>query len=395
MAVLSRFLPPFSPDYSGVASAFFDMKCLSVLHDASGCTGNFTGYDEPRWYDSHSAVYCSGLRELDAVLGNDQKLIDRVVDACSDIHPEYIAIIGSPVPMVVGCDVAGIAHEIEETTGIPAGGFDATGTRYYDWGIALACTTVAKRFARPCPRSAEPSVNILGADAIDFGVTDSIEVFSRCVEENGFKVNACMPVSMTIDSVRRFPAAHINLVVSRSGLSTARLLEQKYGIPYIAGFPIGEAGERSYFSTLKDTAGDGHSRTWTAASHGGKSSDVQGRTLIIGEQVMSLSLRDALVLDGGQDPEDITVGCIFGKEEVFSAPQDVSLDTEKAIMGAMNQPDVTTVIADPLFEVLLRKKKRFISLPHYGVSSKLKAKDNVNLIGKRFMPYYMRALENS
>ena len=47
---------PLAPDYSGAASALFDLGGIVVMHDASGCTGNFTGYDEPRWMGSRSAV---------------------------------------------------------------------------------------------------------------------------------------------------------------------------------------------------------------------------------------------------------------------------------------------------------------------------------------------------
>ncbi|MFQ9086536.1 MAG: hypothetical protein ACLR6H_07100 [Roseburia sp.] len=48
---------------------FFDLGGIIVMHDASGCTGNYTGYDEPRWIGSKSAVFCSGLRRIDAVMG--------------------------------------------------------------------------------------------------------------------------------------------------------------------------------------------------------------------------------------------------------------------------------------------------------------------------------------
>ncbi|MFQ9151845.1 MAG: hypothetical protein ACLR6B_10470 [Blautia sp.] len=72
MSRLCVFMLPLAPDYSGAASALFDLKGIVVMHDASGCTGNFTGYDEPRWMGSRSAVYCSGLRRMDAVLGNDE-----------------------------------------------------------------------------------------------------------------------------------------------------------------------------------------------------------------------------------------------------------------------------------------------------------------------------------
>ncbi|MCH3907872.1 MAG: hypothetical protein LKE28_06410 [Sphaerochaeta sp.] len=62
MSTLSILLPPCSPDYSGVASVLYELGGMVVLHDASGCTGNYLGYDEPRWIDTRSLVYCSGLR---------------------------------------------------------------------------------------------------------------------------------------------------------------------------------------------------------------------------------------------------------------------------------------------------------------------------------------------
>ena len=64
MAKLSLWLPPFSPDYSGASAVLFDLKTVTAMHDASGCTGNFTGYDEPRWYGSASGIFCWGCRKI-------------------------------------------------------------------------------------------------------------------------------------------------------------------------------------------------------------------------------------------------------------------------------------------------------------------------------------------
>ena len=162
MASFSMYLPPFSPDYSGVSSVLFDLKTVTAMHDASGCTGNYTGYDEPRWYGSHSAIYCSGLREIDAVLGDDEKLIKKMIAAAEDLNPDLLALVGSPVPMVVGSDLAGIAAELEQRTGIPSFGFDTTGTAYYDKGAALAVAALLERFA-PVTETIPGTVNLVGA----------------------------------------------------------------------------------------------------------------------------------------------------------------------------------------------------------------------------------------
>lgn len=156
MHKLSIQLPPFAPDYSGVCSALFALGGLLVIHDASGCTGNYTGYDEPRWYDSRSLLYCSGLREMDAILGNDEKFIQKIENAANNLKPNFLCFLGSPVPMVIGTDLEGIAAELEERTGIPSIGLATTGLHYYDKGISDAYIAFAKKFF-PSPQEVSPS----------------------------------------------------------------------------------------------------------------------------------------------------------------------------------------------------------------------------------------------
>ena len=118
------------------------------MHDASGCTGNFTGYDEPRWMGSRSAVYCSGLRRMDAVLGSDEKFIDATLKAAEDLNPSIIAYLGSPVPTVIGTDLKGMAAETENISGIPSFGFPTTGLDYYDKGASDVFLALIRRFAK-------------------------------------------------------------------------------------------------------------------------------------------------------------------------------------------------------------------------------------------------------
>ena len=51
---------------------------LIVMHDADGCNSTYDTHDEPRWYDTPSMVYVSGINEIDTIQGNDQRLIDNI-----------------------------------------------------------------------------------------------------------------------------------------------------------------------------------------------------------------------------------------------------------------------------------------------------------------------------
>lgn len=60
-----------------------------------------------------------------------------MVKAASLHQPKFIAIVGSPVPMVIGTDFDGIAYE-EEATGIPTFGFSTTSLGF-DKGLGSLC----------------------------------------------------------------------------------------------------------------------------------------------------------------------------------------------------------------------------------------------------------------
>lgn len=47
MSSLSKILPAYTPDLGGVCSALFELGGMLIIHDAAGCTENYTTYDEP------------------------------------------------------------------------------------------------------------------------------------------------------------------------------------------------------------------------------------------------------------------------------------------------------------------------------------------------------------
>lgn len=56
-------------------------------------------HDEIRRYDQDSMIYISGLTEIDAVMGNDEKLIRDIEIAAEELKPKFIALAGSPIPI--------------------------------------------------------------------------------------------------------------------------------------------------------------------------------------------------------------------------------------------------------------------------------------------------------
>jgi hypothetical protein len=388
MARLSVWLVPFSPDYSGAASVFFGLNAVTAMHDASGCTGNYTGFDEPRWYGSHAAIYCSGFREIDAVLGDDEKLISKMLAAGHDLNPDIFALIGSPAPTVIGCDLRGIAREIENRSGVVSVGIETTGTAYYDSGFYQATAALLDRFGQV--GAVRPgSVNIVGANPMDFGQTENIADLKSLLEENGFEITATLSMGHDIDALRDAPKAQVNLAVSRAGFLTAGFMERKYGQPCLAGLPIGVEAAAAYPGLVREVARSGASRSITGNAPSGEGTGI----LIVGEQVQSNGIRNAI--NSRYGAKNTVVGAIFGLERSLAAAGDVDLPDERAIKREINNGRYSTVIADPfMFPLLQDRDKRFMHHAQYAVSSKLGSAYEVDFIGHKFEKWYENNLRS-
>ena len=108
------FTSTYTADVSGVCSAMYELGGMTILHDPSGCNSTYTTHDEPRWYDSDSLMFVSGLDEMTAVMGDDSVIIADAVRAAEDLKPRFITLCGASIPHIIAFDFKGVARMIEE-----------------------------------------------------------------------------------------------------------------------------------------------------------------------------------------------------------------------------------------------------------------------------------------
>ena len=241
----------YSSDEFGICSALFELGGLVVMHDASGCNSTYTTHDEPRWYDTDSMIYVSAISEVEAIMGDDEKLLRDLEETAGDLHPKFIAIIGAPIPYMIGTDLPAIAHLLEERTGIPAFGFPANGMNLYTKGISDALYALVDRFCLPAKDTENASEtsdapdlsagrkNILGATPLDLPAKGCVPAIWAWAERFGFERGASLSLETSLEEIVRAGEACVNLVVSYGGLAAARLLQKRFGTPYVVGIPFG------------------------------------------------------------------------------------------------------------------------------------------------------------
>lgn len=343
----------------------FDFSCLIVLCDAACCTKNYIDYDEPRWSRDKTTTLCAQLRTLEVTLGDDRRILRQAAEAVQAQRPDFAALLGSPVPAIVGMDLAGMARELEEQTGIPALGLETTGFSAYRRGIELAQTALFRRFADSTAPKLPRTVNLLGVTPLDFGARGGAAALRAAVERAGFSVQCSFSMDCTLDQVRRCAGAAGNLVVSASGLALAREMERTLGIPYTAFVPMGEEIHplKELLEQMQETG-----VSQLPADHG-PSRDGPG-LLIVGDQVMAHSVRLALRRLGVQAP--IHVGSFFGLDPALAAPGDLRLDREADLIRALRSGRYAALIGDPLLEGIPDTAGlHLIPLPHPAVSGPL------------------------
>lgn len=356
----ASIISTYAADVSGVCSALFEMGGMTVMHDASGCNSTYNTHDEPRWYDTDSLVFISALTETEAIMGDDGKLTDDITDAARKLAPKFIAIAGTPIPMMTGTDFAAVARVVEAQTGIPSFGFDTNGMHSYLSGASAAFAAIAERMAdADAEKTKNPSVNILGTTPLDFSVNSYLGKVDEWLAAQGFEIIGKWGVGAKLCDIKRAKSAHVNLVMSSCGLKAARTLRRRFGTPYVIGIPIKGGFSEILAAALNSAAKTGEC---IKAYHTADGAD----TVIIGEAVAAGCIKDAAYRKYGikmrvlcppdTDPEAL--------------PHDARvLDGENAARRLL--ASAKRIIADPLYMPICPETAEFIPLPHEAFSGRI------------------------
>lgn len=381
MKQTASIISTYASDVSGVCSSLYELGGLTVMHDASGCNSTYNTHDEPRWYDMDSMVYLSGLTEMEAIMGDDEKLIGDIVSAANELSPKFIAIAGSPIPMIIGTDFAAIASVIEQRTGIPSFGFNTNGMHSYLSGAGMAFKALAGRMVnRNIKRDSNPaiSVNILGITPLDFSVNGSTESIKELLKESGFNVISSWAMGSTLEEIKDSGRANVNLVVSYSGLPAAKALYEIFGTPYVVGTPIGTVLSKKIMEDLKCSAESGKAIISYEKRDISDSADM----VIIGESIFSESLAFALT---EEYRKNVKVLCPLETDTSLMLPGDYAAQDEDDLIPYLKT--AKAVIADPLYRPICPESVQFIPLPHEAFSGRIYREDLPNIIGRWFLSW--------
>ena len=353
---LWKGLTPFAPDQSGAASVFYELGGILVICDAGGCTGNVCGFDEPRWFGERSAIFSAGLRDMDAILGRDDRLVAKLTDAAEKIDANFAAVIGTPVPAVIATDYRALQRMCEKKTNLPILTVDTNGMELYDVGEEKAWLTLFKTFAgkdvtsqkeasEEDDSSKKMKIGVLGLTPHDVSDLKIEEKFRKSENENTHYI--CYGMRAGIDKVKTAGSADKNLVVAPAALETAKYLEKEFGTPYEVGYPFVD-------ELIPEL---GYERK---------------KILIIHQQVIANAIRQEIRTRSNEQNKEVTVASWFMMKSELSEEGDLSLKEEKDYCKLVQNGNYDVVFADENMRGLVPGfKGTFVNVRHFAVSGKL------------------------
>ena len=361
-----RIIPIYTSDVSGVCSALYELGGMVVMHDPSGCNSTYNTHDEIRWYDQDSLIFISGLTEIDAVMGNDEKFLNDIKEAALELHPKFIALVSSPIPFMNGTDFPALAKVLELETGIPSFAVPTNGMHDYVYGAGIALEEIAKRFTGDSVKRSEHTVNLLGITPLDFGPFSKVKELKNNLEKYGWKILSTWAMGDKLEDLTMAGKAEVNLVVSSVGLRTAKMLKEKFGTPYVIGTPykdyaqrISEAlEEKCRMPTLEDRRGLGNDSII-------KDQKAQVVTLI-GEPVTTASLAALIEREYHYKTKIL---CPLEETEGFLSEQDIRVCGEEEMEDALK--DAQIVVADPLYRPICPAGCEFYERAHIAFSGRM------------------------
>ena len=400
MRQVSYVISTYTSDISGVCSALYELGGMVVIHDPSGCNSTYNTHDEPRWFDQDSAIFISGLSQMDAVMGSDDKFVQDIIRAAEELQPAFIALVRSPIPLMIGTDFEGIAREVETATGIPTFFVPTTGMKSYIQGAGMALESVV-RYLMPEKGISDQEndrgeaaggnrplrVNLLGVTPLDFSVNASYDKLISYLQERGFSFQGSLALKTDYEQMSAMPQADVNLVVTSCGYPAARAMKERYGIPYVVGLPCGVLADRIAEDLTRAADSGRDIISYRHAEHGCRQSGLSpsdkspgGSSSICDNDIFSQERPGMLIHEpviaqclalayGAREKRELLAVTMLDTAEELCGEGLIRVDSEEEMQKILCQAG--RIYADPMFRPICREEIPFIPLPHEAFSGRI------------------------
>ena len=207
---------------------------LHVVHGPIGCaayTWDIRGAVSSG-PELHRLSFSTDLQEMDVIYGGEKKLNASLGELIDQYKPKAAFIYSTCIIGLIGDDIDAVCRKVSAEKGIPvlpvhSEGFKGTKKD----GYKAACDALMKIVGTGSTEGiGKYSINILG----EFNLAGEAWIIKDYYEQMGIEVVSTMTGDGRVDDIKRSHGASLNIVqCSGSMVRLAKMMEEKYGIPYL------------------------------------------------------------------------------------------------------------------------------------------------------------------
>lgn len=382
---IQHIVPPITSDYSGACSVLYGENILKILISPNGCKTP-VAYDEIRNID-YSLQYCTSLNELEIVTSEIKGLkesIEEIINQNKKI--EFIAIISTVVPQIIGMDLESIVENIEETLDIPCVFINTNGFENYYSGISLTLNSLANKFMLE-NKKIKSTVNIIGYSPLTFGKIEKLEELFSLIKSLDLNILTVFSDNLSLEKIKNSTSAELNLVLSYEGLALAKYMEKEFSIPYVIINVVSKYGIENTENILK--------RFFYKIDNSFEKLEKRDKlddrkVMIIASPFMAINIADSLRKDFSL--ANILALSLIKESRKFKKIEYLKflniVNTEEDLKEKIKEYKPDILISDPVYKNLINDGLTFIPLLHYGYSTRLYLELDYEYCGKKAYDYF-------
>ena len=384
---IQHIVPPITSDYSGACSTLYGENILKILISPNGCKTP-VAYDEIRNID-YSLQYSTSLNELEIVTGEIKGLKENIKEIISQ-NPkiEFIAIISTVIPQIIGMDLESIVENIEEALDIPCIFINTNSFENYYSGISLTLNSLAKKFMVK-NKKIKNTVNIIGYSPLTFGKIEKLEELFSLIKSLNLNILTVSSDNLSLEKIKNSTSAELNLVLSYEGLALAKYMEKEFSIPYIIINVVSKYGIENTENILKKYFYK-IDNSFEKLEKKDKLND--RKVMIIASPFMAINIADSLRKDFSF--ANILALSFIKESRKFKKIEYLEflniINTEDNLKEKIKEYKPDILISDPVYKNLINDGVTFIPLLHYGYSTRLYLELDYEYCGKKAYEYFKK-----
>lgn len=253
---LCRFYPTPS-DRMAIIWSLIPVEDAIVLEYGPAGTTHFGGglYSSLGLELGHS-LFTTHISEDDVIMGDVSRLENAILEIDEAYHPKIIFVVAAAVIAVIGTDVAGVCHYMQEKVNARLISFEEGGFRGdYTAGLRSVYRMLARELVQPTDKK-EKTYNIIGASAGSYRIRSDVwEIQNLIHEAFGYECGCIMGLECSVDDLEKMDSAEFNLVIRSEALEAAEILKNNYETDFYYGTPYGYTGTLNWLTEISKLIG--------------------------------------------------------------------------------------------------------------------------------------------